>query len=140
MKWLLDTNVLSEIRKADRCDPHVASWVSQSPPEAFYTSVLVLGEIRRGVDRVRRKDRRQGRVLEGWLERIRLELAGRILDVDERVAEEWGRMSVPDPLPVVDGLLAATAKVHGMTLATRNTGQVARTGVALIDPFVPRVD
>lgn len=135
MKYLLDTNVLSELRKGDRCQPHVAKWASVADPEDFHTSVLVIGEIRRGVERIRRKDRRQAAVLEGWLERVRTAFADRIFVVDERIAEEWGRMSVPDPLPVIDGLLAATAKVYGLTLATRNVANVTRTGVPVIDPF-----
>jgi len=135
VSFLLDTNVLSELRKGARCHPAVVRWVADLPTDAFHTSVLVVGEIRRGVERLRRRDRRQARALERWLEQVRAAFAGRILDVDERVAEEWGRLSVPDPLPVVDGLLAATAKVHGLTLATRNVADVARTGVVVLDPF-----
>jgi hypothetical protein len=104
----------------------------------LHTSVLVIGEIRRGIDLLRRRDRQQAASLERWLERVRGEFAGRLFDVDERVAEEWGRLNVPDPLPVVDGLLVATAKVHGLTLVTRNTAQIARTGVPLLNPFSAR--
>jgi predicted nucleic acid-binding protein len=135
MTWLLDTNVLSEIRKGQRCHPRVARWVADLPPESLYTSVLVLGEIRRGVERVRRKDAKQAKVLANWLEQVRLAFAGRILEVTEEIAEEWGKFDVPDPKPVVDGLMAATAKVRGLTLVTRNTGDVASTGVALLNPF-----
>lgn len=135
MKWLLDTNVLSELRKAERCDPRVARWAAAREPEALYTSVLVLGEIRRGIERLRRKDVRQARALAGWLEQVRLAFAGRILEVTEDVAEEWGRLDVPDPRPVVDGLLAATAKVNGLTLVTRNESDVAGTGVQVLNPF-----
>jgi predicted nucleic acid-binding protein len=136
VRWLVDTNVLSELRKGERCSPRVAAW-AEAAGRSLYTSVLVIGEIRRGIERLRRKDRKQAAVLEGWLERVRTEFAGRLFDVDERVAEEWGRMSVPDPIPVVDGLLVATAKVHGLTLATRNTFQIAGTGVAFVNPFSP---
>lgn len=135
MTWLVDTNVLSELRKGERTDANVARWATASPPEAFHTSVLVIGEIRRGIERLRRRDQRQADVLERWLEQVRLAFGPRILAVDERIAETWGRMSVPDPLPVVDGLLAATAKVHGLTLATRNLADIARTGVAAVNPF-----
>lgn len=135
MRWLVDTNVLSELRKGDRCHPHVAAWARRAPPEALFTSVLVLGEIRRGVERLRRRDPRQARVLARWLERVRSAFAGRILDVTDEVAEQWGKAEVPDPLPVVDGLLAATAKVHGLTLATRNVADVAGTGVPVVNPF-----
>ncbi|MBK8906551.1 MAG: type II toxin-antitoxin system VapC family toxin [Rhodospirillales bacterium] len=135
MAYLLDTSVLSELRKGARCQPHVARWASTAAPGIFHTSVLVIGEIRRGIERVRRKDSRQATVFETWLEQVQTAFADRIHGVDERIAEEWGRMSVPDPLPVIDGLLAATAKVHGLTLATRDVADVARTGVPAIDPF-----
>lgn len=135
MSFLVDTNVLSELRKGDRTHPNVARWATASPPEAFHTSVLVVGEIRRGIERLRRRDRRQAGILERWLEQVRIAFGARIIDLDERVADEWGRISVPDPLPVIDGLLAATAKVHGLTLATRHVADVAKTGVAVVDPF-----
>ncbi len=97
--------------------------------------MLTIGEIRRGIENVRRRDRRAAASLQRWLRRLIREHADRILSVDLVVAEEWGRLSVPDPLPVVDGLLAATAKVHELTLATRNVKDVARTGVRLVNPF-----
>lgn len=74
-------------------------------------------------------------MLARWLDQVRLAFAGRILEVTEAVAEEWGKFDVPDPKPVVDGLLAATAKVNGLTFATRNTGDVSGTGVRVINPF-----
>jgi predicted nucleic acid-binding protein len=104
-------------------------------PKALYTSVLVIGELRRGIEGIRRRDDRQAKAYENWLEQVRLAFAGRILDIDERIAEEWGRLNVPDPLPAIDGLLAATAKVHSLALATRNVADVSRTGVSTIDPF-----
>lgn len=135
MKWLVDTNVLSELRKGVRCDPAVARWADGVSDESMYTSVLVLGEIRRGVERLRRKDAAQAKLLARWLEQVRLAFAGRILEVTEQVAEEWGRLDIPDPRPVVDALLAATAKVNGLTLVTRNTGDFASTGVDVHNPF-----
>lgn len=135
MKWLLDTNVLSELRKGARCDPAVARWADGVPNESMYTSVLVLGEIRRGVERLRRKDAKQARRLALWLEQVRMAFAGRILEVTEQVAEEWGRLDVPDPRPVIDALLAATAKVNGLTLVTRNTVDFASPGVEVLNPF-----
>ena len=134
MKYLLDTNVLSEARKP-RGDEGVVRWVSSTPAEDLYLSVLVLGEIRRGAERLGRRDPRQAGVYETWLETVARDYADRILPVNAEIAEEWGRMSVPDPVPIVEGLMAATAKVRGMTFVTRNTADVARTCVRLLNPF-----
>ena len=134
MKYLLDTNVLSEARKP-RGDEGVVRWVSSTPAEDLYLSVLVLGEIRRGAERLGRRDPRQAGVYETWLETVARDYADRILPVNAEIAEEWGRMSVPDPVPIVEGLMAATTKVRGMTFVTRNTADVARTGVRLLNPF-----
>ena len=101
----------------------------------LYLSVLVVGEIERGVERLRRRDTVQARVYEEWLDRLRWSYAERIIPVTRAIAEEWGRINVPDPVPVVDGLLAATAKVEGMTFVTRNTADVERAGVRLLNPF-----
>jgi predicted nucleic acid-binding protein len=132
--WLLDTNVISEIRKGVRADPGVRRWATGRQDEAWI-SVLTVGEIRRGIDLRRRKDEVAAQHLEVWLEGLLGSFGSRILPVDVRVAEVWGRLNVPDPLPVIDTLLAATALVHGLTLVTRNTKDVARTGVRLFDPF-----
>jgi len=136
--WLLDTNILSELRKGSRCHPNVAGWIATVDRETTYTSVLVVGEIRRGIDSVRRRDARQASAFEAWLEQVRRAFAGRILGVDERVAEQWGRLNVPDPVPVIDGLLAATARVHDMTLVTRNVADLERSDVRLLNPFADR--
>ena len=135
MSYLVDTNVLSELRKGRRCDPHVSRWFSSIPEEGVFLSVLVVGEIRRGIERIRRRDTRAARALDAWLRRLLHGHRDRILAIDEAVAEEWGRLNVPDPIPVVDGLMAATARVHGLTLATRNVKDVARTGVSFVNPF-----
>ena len=135
MSYLLDTNVLSELRKGARCASSVAHWATAVSPNAFFTSVLVIGEIRRGVERIRGRDPQQARKLEDWLEQVRTTFAGRTLAVDDRVADAWGRMGASRPVPVIDGLLAATAKVHGLVLATRNVADVIGTGVAVVDPF-----
>ncbi len=135
MSYLLDTNVVSELRKGARCDSAVAQWITSVPDEHLHLSVLVIGEIRRGIDSLRRRDPSAANKLDGWLSGLRRDFADRILPVDEEVAETWGRLNVPDPLPAVDGLLAATAQVHGLTLATRNTSDVARSGVDWINPF-----
>ena len=135
MRFLVDTNVLSELRKGRRCHPNVARWATSHPTEDLFTSVLVLGEIRQGVERARRRDADKALVLERWLDAVKLAFDGRILPIDQAVAEEWGRTGVPDPIPVIDGLLAATARVNGLTLATRNVADLARAGATVIDPF-----
>ncbi len=111
------------------------SWLSSVPAGELYLSALVLGEVRRGVERLKRCDPVQAETYEAWLDAVLRDYADRILPVDAEIAEEWGRMSVPDPVPIVDGLMAATAKVRGMTFVTRNTADVARTGVRLLNPF-----
>ncbi len=135
MKFLLDTNVLAELRKGARGSSRVTTWFESLDPDSILLSVLTVGEIRRGIDNIRRRDRRAAAALERWLRRLVRAHDDRILPVDLAIAEEWGRLNVPDPLPVVDGLLAATAKVHGLTLATRNVKDVVRTGVPVINPF-----
>ncbi len=135
MSYLLDTNVISELRKGERADRNVSSWFAGLAEEEIYLSVLTLGEIRRGVESVRRRDSDSAAALDSWLARLSEAHRDRVLLVDRAIAQEWGRMSAPDPLPVVDGLLAATAKVVGLTLATRNVADVERTGVELLDPF-----
>lgn len=134
MRYLLDTNVLSEACRT-LGDEGVRDWISSIPADDLYISVLVLGEIRRGAERLRRRDPRQASVYELWLEAVTRDYADRILAVDAEIAEEWGRMSVPDPVPIVDGLMAATAKVRGMTLVTHNVADVGRTGARFLDPF-----
>jgi toxin FitB len=135
VKFLLDTNVIAELRKGARANLHVRAWFESLDAEAIVLSVLTIGEIRRGIESVRRRDPVAARALERWLRRLVAEHGDQILPVDLPVAEEWGRLNVPDPLPVIDALLAATAKVHGLTLVTRNVKDVARTGVELMNPF-----
>lgn len=135
MSYLLDTNVISELRKGDRANPSVVSWFAGVADEEIFLSVLTIGEIRRGVESVRRRDADSAAALDSWLTRLNEIHRDQIVPVDRPIAEEWGRMSVPDPLPVVDGLLAATARILGLTLVTRNTSDVEGTGIELLDPF-----
>ncbi|MCP5366776.1 MAG: type II toxin-antitoxin system VapC family toxin [Hyphomicrobiales bacterium] len=135
MTYLIDTNVISEVRKGRRCDARVAAWYDSLGDADLFLSVLVLGEIRRGVERIRRRDPAQARALEDWLAAVRAAFGDRVLPVDGAVAEEWGRMGAARPVSTVDGLLAATAKVHGLTLATRNTADVAGLGADVLNPF-----
>jgi predicted nucleic acid-binding protein len=131
VRYLLDTNVLSEVRRL-RGDAGVKRWISSVPTEDLYLSVLTLGEVRRGIGLL---DPVQADVYEAWLVTVLRDHADRVLPVDAEAAEEWGRMNVPDPTSIVDGLMAATAKVRNMTFVTRNTADVARTGVRLLNPF-----
>lgn len=135
MSYLLDTNVISELRKGERADANVSSWFRKLDDKEIYLSVLTIGEIRRGVESVRRRDPDTARALDSWLARLSGVHRDRLLPIDRAIAEEWGKMNVPDPLPVIDGLLAATAKVLGLTLATRNVADVEGTGVELLNPF-----
>lgn len=135
MRFLLDTNIISEIRKRDRAHPNVIRWVSETPVEEIGTSVLVLAEIRRGIELKRRNDPHQAKALDQWFSQMRTALSDRVLPVDEAVAETWALLGIPNPLPLIDSLLAATAKVHGMTLVTRNIADIAAAGVLLLDPF-----
>lgn len=136
MTYLLDTNVVSELRKRDP-DPHVQAWYATVTSAELFLSVLTIGEIRLGIQRLRRKDEPQASLLEQWLQGLHVAYRDHLVDVDADVAEEWGRLNVPDPLPVIDGLLAASAKVRGWTLVTRNLADLQRSGVALLNPFEP---
>lgn len=135
MTYLIDTNIISEVRKGDRCDPHVAAWYASIDDADIHLSVLVLGEIRKGVERVRPKD--PARALETWLSAVSKSFSDRVLPVDQAVADEWGRMGANRPVSTIDVLLAATAKVHRLTLVTRNTADVADLGAPVLDPFEP---
>jgi toxin FitB len=135
VRFLLDTNIISEIRKRDRADVNVARWVARTPVTEIGTSVIVLAEIRRGIELKRRNDQNQAESLDRWFTQMRMRLEDRVLPIDESIAEAWARLSVPGPLPLIDGLLAATAQVHGLTLVTRNIADIARTGVSLLNPF-----
>ncbi|MDQ3375795.1 MAG: type II toxin-antitoxin system VapC family toxin [Actinomycetota bacterium] len=130
----MDTNVISEARRP-RGDDRVKRWISSVPVEDLYLSVLTLGEVRRGIGLLEGRDPVQAEVYEAWLATVLRDYADRIIPVDAETAEEWGSMNVPHPVPVVDGLMAATAKVRNMTFVTRNTSDVARTGARLLNPF-----
>src|SRR5579859_3594245 len=131
MSYLLDTNVISEARKPTG-DANVKAWFAATSSSQLFLSVLVLGEIRQGIERLRRRDRTQAQLLDAWLAMLRERYGDRLLPITGEIADEWGRLNVPDPLPAVDGLLAATARVHSLTLVTRNVADVERTGVRLL--------
>ena len=135
MNYLIDTNIISEVRKGRRCNPNVASWYKSIDDASLYLSVLVMGEIRTGIEKIRSKDNAQAVALENWLVAVDKAFGERILTVDRAVASEWGRLNASRPLPVIDSLLAATAKVHRMTLVTRNTSDIANLNVQILNPF-----
>jgi predicted nucleic acid-binding protein len=135
VKFLLDTNVISELRKRDRAHPNVARWVARTAVTDIGTSVVVLAEIRRGIELKRRSDSHQADALDRWFRQMRTRLADRVLPIDEPIAEAWAIIGIPNPLPLIDGLLAATARVYGLTVVTRNVADIARTGVSFLDPF-----
>jgi predicted nucleic acid-binding protein len=135
MSYLLDTNIISEVRKGERCDPRVSAWYASIADEDIFLSTLVLGEIRKGVELARRRDPSKAAGLERWLGQVETAFGTRVLKVDNAVADQWGRMSAVRPIPVIDGLLAATAVVNRLTLVTRNDRQVAGLGAAILNPF-----
>lgn len=135
MSYLIDTNVVSELRKGERANAGVRAWLAGVDGEALYLSVLVVGELRKGIENLRRRDPVAARSLDGWLLQVIRDWSDRILPVSLDVAEAWGRFNSPDPLPTVDSLIAATARVHGLTVVTRNTQDMAPTGVPTLDPF-----
>ena len=134
MTYLLDTNVISEVRRTSP-NPGVAAWFEQAASEDLFLSVLVVGEIRQGIERLRSRDPEQANVFEAWLELLHRDFQDRVLPVSAEVAEAWGRLNAPSPLPVIDGLLGATALVHGLTFVTRDTSPLAETGVPVLDPW-----
>ncbi len=135
MTFLLDTNVLSETRKARR-NAGVSEWISDTPEHRLCLSAITVGEVARGISRLRaRGEDRQARVLDSWLEDVIDAFADRIAPVTVEVAKEWGAQSAHQPVPVPDALIAATAKVHGWTLVTRNVKDFEHTGVRVLNPF-----
>ncbi|MBM3569078.1 MAG: type II toxin-antitoxin system VapC family toxin [Alphaproteobacteria bacterium] len=135
MTYLIDTNVVSEVRKGRACDANVAAWYAELDDDDLYLSVLAVGEVRNGIERLRRRDRHQAERLEQWLVELTRAFGPRILGIDRAVAEAWGRMAAIRPVPAIDGLMAATAMVHDLTLATRNLADVAGLGAKAVNPW-----
>jgi toxin FitB len=135
--YLIDTNIISEIRKGRRCDRNVAAWYQATRDDELFLSVLVVGEIRQGIERLRSRNQQQAAALENWLEEILGSFGERVLPIDERIAQIWGRLNVREALPVIDSLLAATAAAHRLTLVTRNLKDIERSGVPCLNPFEP---
>jgi len=131
--YLLDTNVLSETRKRQPA-AGVAEWIASTPPDRMHISVLTLGEIEQGIARIRgRGDQNQAAALERWLTDLQTGFEDRVLPVSLPVATAWGRQ--PNPRSVIDALIAATARVHGLTVVTRNVKDFEPAGIPVLNPF-----
>ena len=138
MTFLLDTNVVSELRRVDTgaANPRVRAWARKLDAESAFLSAVTILELEQGVLSMERRDRRQGAMLRDWIEnRVLPDFAGRILPVDLAVARRCAALHVPNPCSYRDSLIAATALTHGMTVVTRNTGDFEATGVALLNPW-----
>ena len=135
MSYLLDTNVVSEARKGARADPGLRRWLSSVNEKDLYISVLVVGEIRQGIERLYRRDPEQASVYESWLGELRENYGERILELTLADAERWGRMNAADPLPAVDSLMAAQARHRDLVLVSANTKDFERTGAEILNPF-----
>jgi toxin FitB len=134
--FLLDTNVVSELRKAGRANPHVRRWASRIARTELYLSAISVLELEIGVLRVERRDQPQGATLRAWLERRVLPaFMDRIVPIDTAVARRCARLHIPDPHSDRDALIAATALVHGMTIVTRNATDFEKSRVSLLDPW-----
>lgn len=135
MSYLLDTNIVSEVRKP-QSDAHVRAWFASVPDERLYLSVLTIGEIRRGIERLRGRDPAQTAVFDDWLGALQHRYADRLLPVTADVAQEWGRLNVPDPLPTIDGLLTGGDGPHPLSGA--GDPQHGRRSAQWLDPFRPQ--
>jgi predicted nucleic acid-binding protein len=138
LSYLLDTNVVSELRKIGdgKADANVAAWIDAEDAESFFISAITILELERGVLGIQRRDAAQGARLRAWLDNhVRPEFAGRILSVDDAVATRCAHLHVPDRRNEADALIAATALVHGLTVVTRNVGDFEGTGVVVVDPW-----
>jgi predicted nucleic acid-binding protein len=136
--YLLDTNVVSEIRKRMRANPGVRSFFKRIAADQapVFLSVVTVGELRRGVELIRhRGDIRQANRLERWLVRLLQRHGDYILDIDSEIAQLWGRLRVPHHENALDKLIAATALIHDLTVVTRNRDDFAKTGVRVLNPF-----
>ena len=135
MSYLIDTHVLSELRRK-LPHPGVSAWFAQRPASSLYMSVLTLGELRKGIDGLNDEDRKLA--LSDWLHtELSMFFLGRVLSIDEQVADRWGQLvaAAGRPLPAIDSLVAATALVHGLTVVTRNAKDFEGLGLAVINPW-----
>jgi len=139
--FLLDTNVISELRKgrAGRADANVMAWIRSVPAASLFLSAIVIQELEIGISRAERRDAAKGALLRAWLDdHVLPAFSERILPVDTAVALRSAALHVPDPRPIRDGLIAGTALTHGMTLVTRNVSDFESTGARLLNPWSDR--
>jgi predicted nucleic acid-binding protein len=136
--FLLDTNVISELRRPDKADRNVVGWAGTIPAASFFLSVISILEIELGTLLIARRDAAQGTILRAWIDdQLLPRFEARILAVDTAVAQRCARLHVPDPRGERDALIAATAMVHGLTVVTRNVADFEPTGVGLLNPWRP---
>ena len=136
--FLLDTNVVSELRKLRRADPAVAAWAKATSPASMHLSAMTVMELEVGVLRIERRDQKQGALLRRWLEtKVVAQFERLILPIDAAIAKRCAKLHVPDPKPERDALIAATALVHGLTVVTRNTADFEPMGVVVFNPWSP---
>jgi predicted nucleic acid-binding protein len=136
MAWLLDTNIVSELRKGSRCSERVLHWYNGVDARELFLSALVFGELRFGIENIRGRDPVAARSLERWMHGVEADFMNRILPVTTEICDVWGRLSIGSRLPSIDGLQAATALHHRLTFVTHNKRDVVRSGVDCFDPFV----
>jgi toxin FitB len=135
VRYLLDTNVISEASKGEQGDRNVAAWYESMESDSLCISALVIGEIRAGVEKLRVRQAERATAFERQLVLVIDLFADRIIGIDRRVAEQWGRLNAPRSRPAVDGLIAATALVHQLVVVTRNVRDFAATGAEILNPF-----
>jgi len=134
--YILDTNVISELRKGRKTHPNVKKWAERVPSASLYISVISLLELEIGIQLIDRRDKEQGTILRAWMDRHVLPtFSGRILAIDAAVAQRCATLHVPNPRSDRDALIAATALVHGLTVATRNVADFEHTGVGVLNPW-----
>jgi predicted nucleic acid-binding protein len=136
--YLVDTNIVSELRKGARADPHVTAWASSVAPGALSISAVTLLELEKGVLLAERRDPAQRAMLRDWLDQqVQPAFEGRVIAFDARMALYCAALHVPDPRPERDAMIAATAKVSGLTIVTRNVADFATGEVPVLNPFNP---
>ena len=135
MPFLLNTNILSELRKGVRCDPNVSHWAAKESTQAHYISVLSLGEIGKGIKLLRKKLPEKCAPLKNWLEKLHSHYAHCTISITAEISERWGELSSIRSLPVIDSLIAATALEFGLTLVTRNAKDFDGLGISIVKPF-----